>query len=105
MRHYSKKYISELKEFSGYYAFDSLWVKVNEMSDDYVFLLVLVDVKHKTIVAYKLVEKETEEVIYNFLRDVTVNQPRIAITTDLKIEYRKPIVRLNFKHQFCIFQN
>jgi hypothetical protein len=49
--------------------------KINEISDDCVFLLVLVDVKHKTIVAYKLVEKETEEVIYNFLREATVNQP------------------------------
>lgn len=77
--------------------------KINEISDDYVFLLVLVDVKHKTIVAYKLVEKETEEVIYNFLREATVNQPWIGITTDLKMEYRNPITKLNFKHQFCIF--
>ena len=103
IRYYSKKYVSKLKEFSGYYAFDSLWVKINEISDDHIFLLVLVDVKHKTIVAYKLVEKETEEVIYNFLREATHNQPRIGITTDLKIEYRNPIAKLNFKHQFCIF--
>ena len=70
------------------------------MSDKYVFLLVLVDVKHKTIVAYKLVEEETEEVVYDFLREATCNQPRNAITSDLKMEYRKPIAQLKFKHQF-----
>ena len=100
---YSEEYVSKLDEYSGYYAFDSLWVKVNEMSDKYVFLLVLVDVRHKTIVSYRLVEKETEDVIYDFLREATRNQPRIAITTDLKVEYRRPIDKLGFKHQFCIF--
>ena len=98
--HYSKEYVYKLEKFSGYYVFDSLWVKINEMSGKYVFLLVLVDVKHKTIVAYKLVEEETEEVVYDFLREATCNHPRNAITTDLKIEYRKPIAQLKFKHQF-----
>ena len=82
-----------MEKFSGYYAFDSLWLQINEMSDKYVFLLVLVDVKHKSIVAYKLVEEETEEVVYDFLREATRNQPRNTITIYLKMEYYKTIAQ------------
>ena len=96
-------YHPDIKDFSGYYAFDALWVKINELSDKWVFLLVLVDTLHDTIVAYKVVKHENEQEVYNFLREATLNQPRIAITTDLKKEYRRPINNLKFKHQFCLF--
>ena len=96
-------YNPDIKEYSGYYAFDALWVKIKELSDKWVFLLALVDTLHDTIVAYKVVEHETEEEVYEFLREATRNQPRIAITTDLKKEYLKPISDLKFKHQFCLF--
>lgn len=49
--------------------------------------MVLIDVKHKIVVSYKLVEEEIDEVIYDFLRVFTDNSPRIAITTDLKREF------------------
>lgn len=100
---YITDYDSKLEEYSGYYIFDSLWVKVDELGDKYVFLLVLIDARHRTVISYQLVEKESEEVIYDFIRKSTFNQPRKAITTDLKIEYRKPINKLGFKHQFCKF--
>lgn len=67
------------------------------------FLLALVDACHDTIISYKVVEQETEEEIYKFLRESTRNQPRIAITTDLKYEYKTPINQLGFKHQYCLF--
>ncbi|RAP48741.1 MAG: hypothetical protein BZ136_04545, partial [Methanosphaera sp. rholeuAM74] len=55
------------------------------------------------MVAYKVVEHETEEEVRKFLEDATKNQDRIAITTDLKPEYRTPINDLKFLHQFCKF--
>lgn len=101
--HYCEEYVSKIDRYSGYYAFDSLWIKIDELSDEYVYLLVLIDTVHRCVVAYKIVEEETEEVIYDFLREATRNQDRIAITTDLKQEYRKPISDLKFTHQFCVF--
>ena len=100
---YHTHYNPKIKEYSGYYVFDALWIKINEISDKWVFLLALVDACHDTIISYKVVEQETEEEIYKFLRESTRNQPRIAITTDLKHEYKTPINQLGFKHQYCIF--
>lgn len=101
--HYYLPFNPKIKEYSGYYAFDALWIKIDEYGDKWVFLLALMDVSHNTLVSYKIVEKETEEEVYNFLREATRNQPRKGITTDLKHEYRRPIDRLNFEHQFCLF--
>ena len=92
-----------IEKYSGHYAFDALWIKIKEISDKYIFLLTLIDVCHDTVVAYKVVEHETEEEVRKFLEEATKNQERISITTDLKQEYRKPINELKFKHQFCIF--
>ena len=93
----------DIKEYSGRYAFDALWIKIDELGDKWVFLLTLVDTSHNTVVAYKIVEEETEEEVYKFLREATLNQPRKGITTDLKKEYRRPIDKLGFEHQFCLF--
>ncbi|WP_323736288.1 hypothetical protein PXD04_10455 [Methanosphaera sp. ISO3-F5] len=100
---YIIKYESNLETYSGYYVFDSLWVKIDEISDNYVYFFALFDVHHRTLVDYKIVEEENSTEVYNFLRNATLNQPRKAITTDLHIAYRKPIQDLGFKHQFCEF--
>lgn len=100
---YSVRYQSKLKNYSGYYVFDSLWIKIDEISDKYIYFFALFDVKHHTLVDYKIVKEENSEEVYKFLREATRNQPRIAITTDLHIAYRKPIQELGFKHQFCEF--
>ncbi|WP_323736786.1 hypothetical protein PXD04_02130 [Methanosphaera sp. ISO3-F5] len=100
---YSIKYESNTENYSGYYVFGSLWVKIDEISDNYVYFFVLFDVHHKTLVDYKIVKEENSTEVYNFLRNATLNQPRKAITTDLHIAYRKPIQDLGFKHQFCEF--
>ncbi|WP_323736513.1 hypothetical protein PXD04_00645 [Methanosphaera sp. ISO3-F5] len=42
-------------------------------------MLVLVDVSYDTIVAYKVVEDETEEEVLKFLKEATSNQERKAI--------------------------
>ena len=86
--------------FSGYYLFDSLWVKIE---GKWKYLLALFDVKMNTIVSFDLVESEGSKTIYDFINKSTRNQPKKSITTDLKKEYREIISRLGFKHQFCHF--
>ena len=83
--------------YSGYYLFDSLWVKINGV---WMYLLALFDVKLNTIVSIKLVESEDSETIYQFLDDSLRNQKKISIGTDLKNEYRKSIDKLKVKHHF-----
>lgn len=86
--------------YSGYYLFDSIWVKINGV---WMYLLALFDVKLNTIVSIKLVESEDYETIYQFLDDSLRNQKKISIGTDLKHEYRKSIDKLKVKHHFCKF--
>lgn len=86
--------------YSGYYLFDSLWVKINGV---WMYLLALFDVKLNTIVSIKLVESEDSETIYQFLDDSLRNQKKISIGADLKHEYRKSIDKLKVKHHFCKF--
>lgn len=86
--------------YSGYYLFDSLWVKINGV---WMYLLALFDVKLNTIVSIKLVESEDSETIYQFLDDSLRNQKKISIGTDLKHEYRKSIDKLKVKHHLCKF--
>lgn len=85
---------------SGYYLFDSLWVKNN---GKWNYLLVLFDTGLNTIVSYKLVLKEDIKTIHDFLNESLANQPKKCITTDLKLEYRRAIDKINIKHHFCKF--
>ena len=86
--------------YSGYYLFDSLWVKINGILN---YILALFDVKLNTLVSIKLVESEDSKTIYQFLNESLRNQKKIAIGTDLKHEYREAIDKLNIKHYFCRF--
>lgn len=92
-----------IKKYSGYHVFDSLWVKIDEYGDKYVYLLALFDAEYRTLIANKIVEHETPKEVYTFLEEATHAQPRIAITSDLKGTYKKPIRDLGFKHQYCEF--
>ena len=85
---------------SGYYLFDSLWVKNN---GKWNYLLVLFDTGLNTIVSYKLVLKEDIKTIHDFLNKSLANQPKKCITTDLKLEYRRAIDKIKIKHHFCKF--
>ena len=86
--------------YSGYYLFDSLWVKIN---GEWNYILALFDVKLNTLVSVKLVESEDSTVIYQFLNESLKNQKKISIGTDLKHEYREAIDKLKVKHHFCKF--
>ena len=86
--------------YSGYYLFDSLWVKIN---GEWNYILALFDVKLNTLVSVKLVESEDSKTIYQFLNESLRNQKKISIGTDLKHEYREAIDKLKVKHHFCKF--
>ena len=86
--------------YSGYYLFDSLWVKLN---GEWNYILALFDVKLNTLVSAKLVESEDSKTIYQFLNESLRNQKKISIGTDLKHEYREAIDKLKVKHHFCKF--
>ena len=90
----------ENRTYSGYYLFDSLWVKIK---GKWNYLLALFDVKLNTLVSIKLVESEDSKTIYQFLNESLRNQKKISIGTDLKHEYREAIDKLNIKHHFCRF--
>lgn len=86
--------------YSGYYLFDSLWVKINGIWN---YILALFDVKLNTLVSVKLVDSEDSKTIYQFLNESLRNQKKISIGTDLKHEYREAIDKLKVKHHFCKF--
>ena len=83
--------------YSGYYLFDSLWVKIN---GEWSYILALFDVKLNTLVSVKLVESEDSKTIYQFLNESLRNQKKISIGTDLKHEYREAIDKLKVKTSF-----
>ena len=56
--------------YSGYYLFDSLWVKQN---GSWKYLLALFHLKLNTIVTKELVDSETIENIYSFLNRPLAN--------------------------------
>ena len=95
---YSNK--NKIEQYSGYYLFDSLWIKIN---GEWNYLYALMDSKYNTIINLKMASSEKEKEIYTFLRESTRNQSRKSVTTDLKEEYRKPIDKLMMEHQFCQF--
>ena len=86
--------------YSGYYLFDSLWVKINGVWN---YILALFDVKLNTLVSVKLVKSEDSKTIPRFLDESLRNQNKFSIETDLKHEYRKAINKLKVKHHFCKF--
>jgi transposase-like protein len=90
----------ENRTYSGYYLFDSLWVKIK---GKWNYLLALFDVKLNTLVSVKLVESEDSKTIYQFLHESLRNQEKISIGTDLKHEYGEAIDKLKVKQQFCKF--
>jgi hypothetical protein len=84
---------------SGYYAFDAQWVKTN---GKWSFRLLLADTKTELIIRSKTYTKENEKNINKFTSKTLINQKKIAITTDLKTEYKPIVEKLGFKHQWCL---
>ena len=94
------KTIHENWTYSGYYLFDSLWVKKN---GKWKYLLALFDLKLNTIVSRELADSESVKTVYTFLEKSLRNQKKNCIITDLKPEYRVAINKLQIKQQFCTF--
>jgi len=97
---YKNDYNIKNWSYSGYYLFDSLWIKIN---GQWKYILALFDLKLNTLINYKIVDSEDSKTIYQFINKSTYNQNRYYIVTDLKKEYREVIYKLGFKHQFCKF--
>ncbi len=85
---------------SGYYLFDSLWIKIK---GQWNYLLTLFDTELNTIVAIDLVKSEDSKAVQDFLTKNLANQKKYSIGTDLKQEYRQAISQIGVKHHFCRF--
>ncbi|MDR3062546.1 MAG: transposase family protein, partial [Methanobrevibacter sp.] len=81
---------------SGYYAFDAQWVKTN---GKWSFRLLLANTKTELIIRSKTYTEENKKNINKFISKTLINQKKIAITTDLKTEYKPIVEKLGFKHQ------
>jgi len=86
--------------YSGYYIFDVEWIKFDAVWN---YRFTLFDSKQNIIVADEIYSKENSTNIQKFLEESTRNQKKIAITSDLKEEYKPVIEGLEFKHQWCLF--
>lgn len=80
--------------------FDALWIR---KYGKWLYLICLFDVKINTILARSLVESESTEIIEQFLKTTLCNQKKKYIPTDLKVEYRLVIDKININQQFCLF--
>ena len=93
-------FFNEEVKLSGYYGYDEQWEKVN---GNWVYYLVIFDLIENVPVASMLSEKLSKNIIKNFIDRSIPFKDRIAIVTDLKMEYDGIMNELNFVHQHCIF--
>ena len=92
--------MNEELELSGYYAFDTQWIRINRK---WIYRLTLFDIINNIPVACLISEKETPKIIKNFIKTSIHPKDRKAIITDLKEDYNKIMKNLGFKHQHCTF--
>lgn len=93
-------WLNEELELSGYYAFDTQWIRINRK---WIYRLTLFDIINNMPVACLISEKETPKIIKNFIKTSIHPKDRKAIITDLKEDYNKIMKNLGFKHQHCTF--
>ncbi len=86
--------------FSGYYNYDEQYVKIN---GQWMYRLALFDVKNNILVQEKIVKRLNPKAVKSFLKEIKVQIPIIAITTDSKPYYRNIMDKLQIKHQLCTF--
>ena len=85
---------------SGYYGFDSQWVKIEK---EWRFRLALFDLVNNRPLAECIVDKENNEVIKDFIVKTLAPKDRKAIVTDNGSGYEIIMSELKFKHQLCTF--
>jgi hypothetical protein len=86
--------------YSGYYIFDSQWVKIK---GTWNYRLALYDSKNDIVIADEIYSKENKDNIKEFIDKSTRNKERKAITSDLDEKYKPIIEGLGFNHQWCLF--
>ena len=79
-------WLNEELELSGYYAFDTQWIRINRK---WIYRLTLFDIINNMPVACLISEKETPKIIKNFIKTSIHPKDRKAIITDLKEDYNK----------------
>lgn len=87
-------------EPSGYYGFDSQWVKINKK---WHYRLALFDLINNRPLAEAIEEKENYKTIKDFINKSISPKDRIAIVTDDGPSYEKIMEELKFDHQLCTF--
>lgn len=85
---------------SGYYGFDSQWVKIESNQR---YRLALFDLINNRPLAESIVDKEDSDVIKEFLNKSVAPKDRTAIVTDNGSGYDAVMDKLKFKHQLCTF--
>lgn len=86
--------------YSGYYIFDSQWIKIKGI---WHYRLALYDSKNDIILADEIYSEENKKNIKEFIDKNTQNKEKVAITSDLDEKYKPIIEGLGFKHQWCLF--
>lgn len=86
--------------YSGYYLFDILWLKIN---GKWNYFLALFDIELDYLVSYEIVESKDMKTLYNFLYKSLYNKKKIAITTDLDYAAMEAINEFSMNHQLSQF--
>ena len=85
---------------SGYYGFDTQWVKINKK---WHYRLALFDLINNRPLAEAIEDKENYETIKNFISKSIAPKDRTAIVTDNGSGYEKIMAELKLDHQLCTF--
>ena len=95
--------LRELNEnitYSGHYGYDEQHITIK--TEKY-YILAIIDVKLRVLVAFDVVTHLKKEVIEKFIDNATKEHAKHSLTTDNKKVYRGIAERLGFKHNLCIF--
>lgn len=85
---------------SGYYGFDSQWVRIKKK---WHYRFLLFDTVNYRPLAESIVEKETAETVKDFIVKSTAPYERKGIVTDKNKSYEKTMKELGFEYQLCLF--
>lgn len=85
---------------SGYYGFDTQWVRI---SKKWNYRFALFDLVNNRPLSEAIYETEDYKTIKNFINNSVAPKDRIAIVSDDGKHYEQIMSELNFDHQLCVF--
>ena len=85
---------------SGYYVFDTEYVKINGI---WHYRLTLIDTQTHKVLKDEIYAKEDHKSLKKFFNEFKKQHQIISITTDLNKKYPKIIQQGFIKHQYCVF--